>query len=109
MAAILVLENVIKEIVEYLEKGEEAVGAYIFGSMARGDYHLDSDIDILVVGKKNKEAQQKLAELASSLTEKYRVPVSVIFMDLEEWRNDANPIVRTVKREGKKIWMRRQS
>jgi len=51
MPAILVLDKVIREIVEALEKDEDALKAYLFGSMARGDYHLDSDIDVLVISE----------------------------------------------------------
>ncbi|MCD6593740.1 nucleotidyltransferase domain-containing protein [Candidatus Bathyarchaeota archaeon] len=51
MPVILVLDKVIREIVEALEKDEDALEAYLFGSMARGDYHLDSDIDFLVISE----------------------------------------------------------
>ena len=43
-------EDVIRKIVEILEKYEEVESAKIFGSRARGDYRKASDIDIALFG-----------------------------------------------------------
>lgn len=43
-------EDVIRKIVEILEKHEEVESAKIFGSRARGDYRKASDIDIALFG-----------------------------------------------------------
>lgn len=45
--SITVLEEVVEEIVRGLEDDDGAVEAFLFGSMSRGDYHLESDIDVL--------------------------------------------------------------
>ena len=41
----------LKELQDYLAKvyGERLRGVYLYGSYARGDFHPDSDIDVLIV------------------------------------------------------------
>jgi len=51
-----------------LEKDEDALEAYLFGSMARGDYHLDSDIDVLVISENPRRTQEKLLNLSINLS-----------------------------------------
>lgn len=45
-------ENVIENIINILKKYEEVESARIFGSRARGDYRIASDIDIALYGEK---------------------------------------------------------
>lgn len=44
-------ENMIEKLREALEKEENVIVAYLYGSRARGDYHEKSDVDIAVLVK----------------------------------------------------------
>lgn len=76
--------------------------------MASGDYHLNSDIDILVVSHKLEETQKKLSKVASDLTTRYLVPVIIIVVSLEDWKKEKTRLIKVVRQEGKSIWIRRQ-
>ena len=51
--------------------GNQIKDAYLYGSYARGDYHAESDIDILLI-----------VDLTQEVISKYRYPVGLITSDL---------------------------
>jgi predicted nucleotidyltransferase len=76
----------------------------LYGSVARHEEREDSDIDILVISSGNRsDAQYDLAGLAIDLlleTRRYVSAKAVGVVDFERMRNDGNPFVRNVMREG---------
>ncbi len=79
--SIAVLEKVVEEIVRSLEDDDGAEEAFLFGIMPRGDYHLESDIDVLVVSRKMDKTRSRTQEIGAALSLEYGVVVSVIVVD----------------------------
>lgn len=83
--------------------GEQFKKAYLFGSYARGDYDLDSDIDVLIVlsdFKKYGEELRRTSELVGDLSFDYETTVSVVFSREQEWNLDKLPLLLNIRAEG---------
>lgn len=79
--------------------------AYLFGSYARGDYHAESDIDILLTVDEDGslyEYRRAAAKICSELSLKYDVMVSVTVKSDAQFRRygDVLPFYRNVREEG---------
>ena len=80
--------------------------AYLYGSYARGDYHEESDIDILLtVDLEQPELSKyrnKIAEITSDLSLKHDITVSVTVKPLAQFQKYANvlPFYKHVIKEG---------
>ncbi len=80
--------------------------AYLYGSYARGDYHSESDIDILLTVDMNSNEIAKyrnaIASVTSDLSLKYDVTVSVTIKPLEQFLRfaDVLPYYKNVIGEG---------
>lgn len=80
--------------------------AYLYGSYARGDYHEESDIDILfVVDLEPSEIsgyRKAIASIASDLSLQHDITVSVIMKPVAQFKKYANvaPFYKNVIREG---------
>lgn len=58
----------------------------LFGSRARGDTQVDSDIDILVIVTNGaKELKNKITDLAFDIILKYGVDIEPTIFDTQEW------------------------
>ncbi|MFW6012281.1 MAG: nucleotidyltransferase domain-containing protein [bacterium] len=82
--------------------GEHLKGLYLFGSHARGDAGPDSDVDVLVVldeiGSYYGELDRS-AELVSSLSLRYDVSISRVFLPIAEWNRSEGPFLLTVRED----------
>ncbi len=79
--------------------------AYLFGSYARGDYHAESDIDILLTVDEDgslAEYRRAAARISSELSLKYDIMVSVTVKQEAQFRRyaDVLPFYRNVLEEG---------
>ena len=80
--------------------------AYLYGSYARGDYHAESDIDILLTVDLEQTELSKyrnaMAEITSDLSLKHDITVSVTVKPLEQFQKYANvlPFYQNVIKEG---------
>lgn len=80
--------------------------AYLYGSYARGDYHSESDVDILLAadaGPDEIRRQRKaVASIVSDLCLKHDVTISVTVKPAEQFARYAGilPYYRNVVREG---------
>lgn len=79
-------ESLINHIVEYLNRQPEVLAAYIFGSLARGRFRADSDIDVAVllaptVGDKPTRFEKRL-DLEIALEQLVHRPVQVVDLEL---------------------------
>ena len=86
--------------------GNAISDAYLYGSYARGDYHAESDIDILLAVDLTPEAisklRNRLALITSELSLEHDVTVSVTVKPLAQFRqySDVLPYYKNVLREG---------
>ncbi|MBE6813715.1 MAG: nucleotidyltransferase domain-containing protein [Ruminococcaceae bacterium] len=80
--------------------------AYLYGSYARGDYHAESDVDVLLIVDVPQETvaakRNAIAYIASELSLKYGVTVSVSVKPLLQFERFANilPFYKNVLSEG---------
>ena len=78
----------------------------LFGSQARGDARVGSDIDILVIinGEFNYgDLIKRTSSIVSDLSLEYDVAISRAFMSKEHFEHDQNPFLLNVRREGVRI------
>lgn len=80
--------------------------AILYGSYARGDYHSESDVDIMLTVDSNAENisshRREIASIASELSLKYDVTVSITVKPLEQFQRFASvlPYYKNVIKEG---------
>ena len=80
--------------------------AYLYGSYARGDYHEESDVDILLTVDQPQSVishhRSDIAELSSELSLKHDITVSISVKPAEQFERlmDVLPFYKNVKREG---------
>ena len=76
----------------------------LFGSKARGDFHKDSDIDILVILKNASEKNKDIIYgMVTSLVRKYEIYLSVKIFSKEEFeyfKSIPTIFIQNVLREG---------
>jgi predicted nucleotidyltransferase len=69
----------------------------LFGSVARDNYRLDSDIDLAIITK-----DKKLMELAQSIADKILIEhgklVSIKFIDEEELKRRKSPLIDQIEK-----------
>jgi predicted nucleotidyltransferase len=82
----------------------------LFGSYARGDYHKDSDIDVLVVSKsRDYKLREKIVEAVDRSMEEvdYNELISPIIMDVKhfgEIKKLNTDLYHFLNKEGKILW-----
>jgi predicted nucleotidyltransferase len=102
------IETILAELREGLEKiyGDRLVQLILYGSRARGDAEPDSDIDVMVVLKgpviPGREID-RTSELRASLSLKYEVLVSCVYMPEERYSAEQSSLLINVRREGIRI------
>lgn len=75
----------------------------VFGSQARGDAELSSDIDLLVVLKGPVQPGAEIArtgEIVAELSLQAGAVISCLFMDEDRYLHRAGPLLRNIRREG---------
>lgn len=99
-----ILEKFKKEIKQIYQ--EELTQLVLFGSQARGDAKVDSDIDILIVLKKvNKDSPkyQKVINLISDLCLDYELLISCIYISESQFNQEQSPLLINIHKEGIKL------
>ena len=99
------LKRVLGEFRQGLEQhyGSRLVRVILFGSQARNEAQPDSDIDVLVVLRGPLDPNEEirgLSPLSSSLSLKYDVVISCVYISEEEYRSEASPLLLNARREG---------
>ena len=77
----------------------------IFGSVARGDYHEHSDIDILVVlpGKVDNAIEEQVFDMAYDIELEYGLVIGTIVYSRDFWYSDSAvvmPLYKNIQRDG---------
>jgi predicted nucleotidyltransferase/DNA-binding transcriptional ArsR family regulator len=82
--------------------GPRLRGVYLYGSRARGDWALDSDVDVLVVldrVARYGEELERTSEAVAELSLDCGVSVSPVFVPQEAWRGLSTPFLASVSRQ----------
>jgi len=98
------LEDVLKRLRDELSKVPGARALIVFGSVARGDYRPDSDVDLLLVVEDVRRARAQAKRISSRVFSETGVPVTVIVASLDDYASDRTALIRRAKREGKVLW-----
>jgi predicted nucleotidyltransferase len=82
--------------------GTRLKGLYLYGSYARGEEDEESDLDVLVVLEQFDHYAAEVnrtGELASDLSLKYGMTVSLVFIRETEWLHGDTPFLSNVREE----------
>ena len=91
------------EMAECLKKGIRAERVWLFGSQARGDAGVDSDIDLLAIVSHSSESRYHRAVAARRELCGFNVPTDIIVLTRDEWEKELKApcsLASTVVREG---------
>jgi len=101
------ISQVARKLIAGLSPDIEVVRVYAYGSRARGDEDLGSDLDLLVeLREVNRAAKQQILDRAweLSLQEGYVISVVIVSQEaFEEGPLSASEFARTIRREGIEI------
>jgi len=99
-------DSLICEIVRRIVDTSHPEKVILFGSRARGDARLDSDIDLLVVADDPRPRSLRACALYGALSD-ILVPMDILVYspgEVKEWRNVLQAFVTTAVREGKILY-----
>ena len=96
------------QLLAQIKKGLEEIymsklrGVYLFGSYARGEQDLESDLDILIILRDfesySSEVKQT-GDLISRLSLEYGLTISRTFVREDDWQAGDSPLLRNVRQE----------
>jgi predicted nucleotidyltransferase len=99
----------IKKLLKELKKGfvrlygDQLIAVYLYGSYARGEARIDSDIDVLLVMKSDFnyiEMLKRSDDYAASVSLEYDLVISRAFVSDKELKEKQSPFLINVRREG---------
>jgi len=78
----------------------------LFGSRARGDAHVDSDIDLLIIEHSSLPRYKRAARYRKAVAGMFVAKDIVVWSpeEIEEWKDVPNAFVTTILREGKLLY-----
>jgi predicted nucleotidyltransferase len=75
---------------------------YLFGSYARGEEDLESDVDVVVVLNRFEHygaEVNRTSELTAKLSLEYGVSISKVFFNQKDWKEAQTPFLANVREE----------
>jgi len=99
------IREILREFKEKLEKlyGKRLKSIILYGSWARGDATVDSDIDLLIIleGEVTPGAEiDRMIDIITELNLKHGVLISVVPVSEEDYVTINSPLLINVRREG---------
>lgn len=106
------VKNIALEVNKELLKlfGEKIERIVLYGSYARGDFNLESDIDILILlncdQKEIAENRKTISRIASRIGLQNDIMVSLLARNYNEYKNNMKyqPFYQNIEKEGVKIY-----
>lgn len=106
------IKNIVFEVNEELLKlfGEKIKHIILYGSYARGDFNLESDIDIMILLNCNQneiaENRKEISRIASRVGLQNDIMVSILARNYKEYENNIKyqPFYQNIEKEGMKIY-----
>lgn len=104
----VVTAKVVDQVIELVK--EDICKMYLYGSCARGDYTTESDVDIMIILKCDKEKlktyRKQISRLASRIGLENDIEVSLLLRDKESFESGQRilPFYQNVAREGITIY-----
>ena len=83
--------------------GERLLRLLLFGSQARGDAEIGSDVDVMVVLQGEVRAADEIertGEIAADLSLQFNTVLSCLFISAERFDRERSPLLLNVRREG---------
>lgn len=108
-----VTKEIIDQVLELLK--DDVYKIYLYGSYAREDFTVESDIDIMILLNCDKEKirsyRKQISILASRIGLKNDVEVSLLLRDRESFEQDQDilPFYRNVVNEGVELYRQRDN
>ena len=104
----IVTKEVVEEVIDLVK--DDIYKMYLYGSYARGDFDMESDIDIMIILKCDKDKvktyRKQVSKLASRIGLRNDVEVSLLLRDKESFEEGQKilPFYQNVIREGMTIY-----
>lgn len=103
-----VRDDLLEEIVRRIQSISNPAKIILFGSYARGDFGLDSDLDLLVVEDEVDSTRAETARIYRALAD-LAVPVDVVVVRtsyVQQYGDLVGTVVRPALREGRVLYAR---
>jgi predicted nucleotidyltransferase len=99
------IRDILKELKEALQKryGTRLKSIMLFGSYARGEQKVDSDIDIAIILEDFSHACTEIehtGDIVSSLSLKFDTLISLVPIKEQDWRKRKTTLILNIKRDG---------
>ena len=106
------IKNITSEVNEELIKlfGEKVKCIILYGSYARGDFNLESDVDIMILLNCDQEEirgkRKEISRIASRVGLRNDIMVSLLARNHKEYEDNIKyqPFYQNIEREGMKIY-----
>jgi predicted nucleotidyltransferase len=111
MYRVVVDEAVLSEIVRRLVEAIDPDKIILFGSRARGDCHVQSDVDLLIVKPSEKPHHRRAGEAYGALSG-IGVPTDILWFteeEIEQWSEVKYHVATRARREGRVLYEKQQS
>ncbi len=104
---LLYKDEIIQKIYEgYPRIDDNLVELIVYGSVARGDYTPNSDIDLLLITKDKRKTKELFSDFRANLFAKFGILISAIYVSQDDFYFSFNPLYETIKKEGITVWKR---
>lgn len=83
--------------------GERLLRLLLFGSQARGEAEIGSDVDVMVVLQgevRPADEIERTGEIAADLSLQFNTVLSCLFISAERFERERSPLLLNVRREG---------
>jgi len=102
------IHDLMGEMKEHIARmySQRLIGVYLYGSYARGEGEMGSDVDVLIVLDRIDSYAAEIdrtGEIASDLSLKYGFSISRVFVERENWQEGDTPFLRRVQQEAIEI------